>query len=918
VIDKSLAHYRITAKIGEGGMGEVYRARDTKLDRDVAIKLLPPKFAEDPERLGRFKREARVLASLNHPNVAAIHGFEEIDGHRFLVLECVEGDELGSRLSRGALRVPEAIGLARQIAEGLEAAHEKGIVHRDLKPANIKLTPEGTIKVLDFGLAYCEVRPEVEDLQNSPTMTVNQTMAGTLMGTAPYMSPEQLRSQPVDARTDIWAFGCVLYQMLTGVAPFPGSTMTETIAAILEREPDWSALPENVPARLSTLLRRCLTKEPRQRFHSIADVRIQLQDLLDEPAESPPETHAARWPRTALIAAAAFALGALALFFVTQRATVATTDRLAPARLMIPVPGETPVLPLPATTSVAVSPDGQYVVFVGRAMGGRARPGIEYTTQDTQLYMRPINGFEITPIEGTEGGSAPFISPDSQWIGFLDDDGMVKKVSRGGGAPVEICSGVSRVFRGADWAADGKIYFAEAASGMHVILNNGETELIAAPDGASGEKTYRFPHVLPGASEILFTLASTEILSYDDASVALLSLDSGEIRVLFEGGTNARYVPTGHIVFGRGGKLLAVPFDLPSLRVTGPPVEVLDGVVTSDGYGSVQFAFSDDGTLVYISGGPEQYAFELLLLDRDGQVTPLPQPSRPYGAARVSPEGDRLVVGVLGANASIWTYNFERETMTRLVSKWDNYSPVWRSAGNEVAFSSNRDDEIGAIWLMSADGSGEPRKLQGSELVENPTSWSPDDKWIACSQAAPSGGTDIWLVAGDNSGEASAVVATPAQEFSAVFSPDGNFIAYNSNESGQTEVYVETFPVTGRRWKLSEDGGDSPRWSPDGSSIYYLSHLKLMVVDLEIAPRFRPSKARELFQIDVADVQDFDVFPDDERFVLIGRRISQVQDQPPVVRAAGGARRIFPSMQPDLHVITNWFGELEAAVTTEP
>jgi len=911
LIGKSLAHYRITAKIGEGGMGEVYLARDTKLDREVAIKLLPPKFAEDPERLSRFEREARVLASLNHPNVAAIYGLEEIDGHRFLVLEYVEGEELGDRIARGRLPVTEIVTLARQIAEGLESAHDQGIVHRDLKPANVKLTPSGTIKVLDFGLAYvCEDRFEPEDLQNSPTMTMAQTMQGALLGTAPYMSPEQLRCQPADARTDVWAFGCVLYQMLTGSAPFKGGTATEVIAAILEREPDWSAVPESVPRRLRTLLRRCLTKDPQQRLHAIADVRIELQDVLEEPPEAPAKPSARRaWsPLMAAVAVAAFVLGALALKVMTGPPAATPSGRQGPARLMVTVPTETPVMPLPSTSSVAISPDGEYLVFAARSPGGRQRPGIEYTTQDTQLYMRPINGFDITPIDGTNGGSSPFISPDSQWIGFLDDDGMIKKVARGGGAPVEICHQSTNLFRGASWSPDGKVYFAESSSGIHVVPDGGgDPETVAVPRHELGEKTYRFPHLLPGARALLFTLASTEILSYDDASVALISLDTGEIRVLVEGGTNPRYVPTGHIVFGRAGRLLAVPFDLSSLQVTGPPAEVLDGVVTSDGYGSAQFSVSTDGTLVYVSGGPEQYAFEMFVLHLDGRVEPIPQPPRPYGAARVSPDGDRLAIAVLGANASLWLYEFERGTMTRLVGGWDNYSPAWRPTGDAIAFTSNRGGSEG-VWLMSTDGSGEPTLL-GSQSVENTTSWSPDGKWIAGSLQE---GTDVWLLAGDGSGETVSAISTPAQEFNAIFSPDGRFIAYNSNESGRTEVYVESFPITGRRWKLSEDGGDNPRWSPDGSRIYYLSHTKLMAVDIETGSGFKPSKARELLEVAVADVQDFDVFPDGERFILIGRRMTQVQDQAPIVRIAGGGyRRIFPSMQPHLHVVTNWFSELE-------
>jgi len=671
MIGKNLAHYEIFAKIGQGGMGEVYRAHDNKLGREVALKLLPPDFAADPDRLHRFEREAQFLASLSHPHIATIHGFEQDDGHHFLVLELVEGEDLAERLRRGRIPVRDALPIARQIAEGMETAHEKGIIHRDLKPANIKQAPDGNIKILDFGLACAdEASALTENVEHSPTITIDYTRDGTLLGTAPYMSPEQLKGKPADARTDIWAFGCVLYEMLTGISPFLAESSPEIMVRTLEYEPDYEKLPKDLPPSVARLVRRCLAKDPRHRLHSMADVRIVLQEAVEAAPETvtfePP--HKSSRKRLLALVVAAFALGALAVGLIPHGSDqVEIVDR-KPVRLMIPVRDETAVVPLPECSSVVISPDGQLVVFTASNLGKIQQAG-RADFANTGLYRRPIDSFEATFIEGTIGGSSPFFSPDGKWLGFYQiDDGMLKKVSRDGGIPEDICFLKEMTFRGACWTEEGIIYFSGGEGISYVDENGGERHDAKLPDRANGEKTLRFPDLLPGTRQMLFLRATSEILSYDEGEIALLDLESGSIRVLTRGGLDPRYVPSGHIIFGRAGKVFAMPFDLDRLEVTGSPVMVLDGVVTSDGYGSMHLDFSRDGTLVYVAGGPEQFATEMMILSRDGTVEPLPQPARPYGNIELSPGADRVVVSVLGANASVWIYDLGRGTMSKLVS----------------------------------------------------------------------------------------------------------------------------------------------------------------------------------------------------------------------------------------------------------
>jgi serine/threonine-protein kinase len=548
-----LGAYEILAPIGAGGMGEVYQARDTKLGREVAIKVLPEAFSEDKERLARFEREARLLASLNHPNIATLHGLEESADTHYLVMELVPGETLGERIQRGLIPIDEALPLFTQIAEGLEAAHEKGVIHRDLKPGNIKVTPEGKVKVLDFGLAKAFAEEgAATDLSQSPTMTREATQAGVIMGTAAYMSPEQARGKTVDKRADIWAFGCCLYEALTGRKAFGGETVTDVFAAIVRAEPRWDALPPPTPQSIRRLLPRCLEKDPNRRLHDIADARIELETAPAEP--SPGVEGATPKKRLISLALAGLAVGAVIASFVVWNLRPSSPRPMGRLALTVPA-GQRPIGHL--WSSLAISPDGTHVVY-------KAREG-----DKEQLYLRPMDRLEAEPIPGTEGAVSPFFSPDGLWIGFFAD-GQLKKVSIRGGAPQILCEVAVTDTSVPRWGSNGRIFIGTDAEITQVSSNGGTPELVTAADSEKGEADLLLSDVLPGGKAILFSVWVGG-QSWDELSIVVYSLETGERSVLIEGGTNARYVPTGHLVYVRSATLMAVPFDLARLEVTGPP-----------------------------------------------------------------------------------------------------------------------------------------------------------------------------------------------------------------------------------------------------------------------------------------------------------------------------------------------------------
>jgi serine/threonine protein kinase len=849
-----LSSYEILESIGAGGMGEVYKARDNKLCREVAIKVLPEAFAENKKRLERFEREARLLASLNHPNIAAIHDLQESDGVHFLVLELVPGETLAEHIKRGPIPVDEVLPLFKQIAEGLEAAHEKGVIHRDLKPANVKVTPKGKVKVLDFGLAKA-MADEVSslDASQSPTLT-KDTALGAILGTAAYMSPEQARGKPVDKRADIWAFGCCLYETLTGTVAFLRATVSDTIACILDREPDWERLPEKTPPAIRILLHRCLQKDPAQRIHDIADARIEIEDTRAGPPETAEvETKKSRLSPWAM--AAAMIVGALTGGLIIW--SLQSQPMQDVVHLSVNVPSKAHRSRWFTTSPFAFSPDGSRFVYVAGQSNNR------------QLFQFMLKQPKPKAIPGTQGDQVygPFFSPDGEWIGFFADGVLKKVMLEGDGAPVSLCEAPGMDL-GGTWGQEDTLFFSNASGIWQIKASGGKAELVTEVDSAN---RYREPEILPNGKAMLVTIDTN-----GTCSVAVLSLETGELKNLIEGGSTARYASTGHLIYLRNGSILAVPFDVRTLRITGTPVPVLDDVDTQWSYGAA-FALSPAGSLVY---SPRQLR-SLALVHRNGLVESLPQAKHAYDwiDLRVSPDGQHLATTI---NGDIWIYDISRDVLTRLtLHPAPDGNPVWSPDGRKIAFQSTRSGTVGLYW-KSADGAGEANEILLAEDIVMLTSWSPDEKLLAFSKSAPSGETDIWLVhVGEK--EPRPLFELPFKQTFARFSPDGRWMTYVSGESGEDEVYIQAYPVGGEKRQISKTGGDFPVWGPVGKELFYKEGTKLMAVSIQTEPELVIGKSRQLFD---GYEGVFDVLPGGQQLVMFG------------------------GDEPQINVVLNWHQEL--------
>ena len=853
---RKLAHYEILEPIGKGGMGEVYRARDGKLGRDVAIKVLPVEFSRDAERLARFKREAKVLASLNHPNIAAIFGLEQSESIHYLVLELVPGETLAERVARGPIPVDEAVEIATKIAEGLEEAHERGIVHRDLKPANVMLTPDGKVKILDFGLAKAFVEEGADaDSSMSPTLTRDATRVGVILGTAAYMSPEQAKGKQLDRRTDIFAFGAVLYEMLTGKKAFRGDNVSEVLASVIKDEPDWDALPSDALLSIERVVRRCLNKTVARRFQHIGDAGFDLEEPVSMTA--PVNVAVKRYSRLLLVAtliATGVAVWALLRSETpvpkpVSRWTVLLPPGGAISHQDVAGPGTSP--------SVAISPDGRHLAYLV-ARGSTSH-----------LYLRAADALQGEPVDSGERATTPFFSPDSQTLGFATVNGTLMKVSVRGGAPVAI-SEVGLWVRGASWGPDGNIFFNPGTAGglYRVSADGGEQEVLASPRRDQGEKAYRFAEVLPGGQAVVFTLFSDDIESFDDASIAVLSLETGEVRTLVEGGSSPRYSVTGHLVYARAGDLFAVPFDARALEVTGAPVRVLEGVAGYPAMGSAEFSLSLDGSLFYAPGEPIGIDQRVVWVDRTGTATTLVQETRAFYQPRVSPDGRSLAVVINDANMGLWVYDIARGSLTRIVSGSNNWNPVWAPDGEHVTFSSDRGGTM-SLFSTASDGSGQPKHLNGGAPEQNPESWTPDGQTLVFKELSPETGYDIWLLSA--AGDTTPFLQTSANEKGAEISPNGRWMAYQSDESGRMEIYVCPFPQAEPKRQVSIEGGTEPLWKPDGRELFYRDGYKIMSVETETEGTLALAQPQLLFESDsyMTHESTYAVSADGERFVMI-------------------------------------------------
>ncbi len=843
-----LGPYQVVSFLGAGGMGEVYRATDTRLGRDVAIKVLPADVAADRDRVARFRREAQLVASLNHPNVAAIYGIEEVDGAVALALELVDGEDLASRLSSGPIPVDEAIGIARQIAEGLEAAHERGIVHRDLKPGNVIVTKDGVVKILDFGLAKAwsgdgnDASSGGGTLSQSPTMSRHMTEAGMILGTAAYMSPEQARGKPVDKRSDIWSYGVVVYEMLTGRRLFDGETVTDVLAAVLTREANLTALPPETPGSVRRLVARCLDRDPKKRLRDIGEARFILADPgATEVRESPTAAPAAMSPRRraaiGAIAAAALAAGILAGWLLRRSPPPALG---AGARWSLSIPDGFTLL-AESAPQLAISDDGRLQAAI-----------VVDSTRTSHLLVRSVDEIEPRVLADTDGANSPFFSPDGKWIGFFRNQSIFK-IPAAGGPPIDLAATATvTAARGATWSRDGYIYFApNVATGLsRVFQNGGPVTAVTRLDAARDERTHRWPQALPDGSAVLFTCdtaASTEY--YDDARIEAVRPATGERKVLVEGSSQARYGSDDRLIFARGGSLYSIAFDPRTLTTRGTPEVVVQGVATDVSSGAVQFAVSPSGAAIWAPGGAiAQY--RLFWVDPKGTETPVPVLSDPYNESSLSPDGKRVALtGGKGGVADLWVADLERGTQTRLTVGNVIANPFWSPDGTHVAYLvrvHGREDRQWQIAWKSADGSREAETLLESANPLSPSSFTPDGREILYSMLKDSGGeqarSDIYrlpvtgdrkpvLLLGDRFGKRDAVV-----------SPDGRWLAYISNEGGEANVFVRPFPSGEGRWQISGGLAFEPRWSPDQKNLFFRSGSAIFRVPVETRGTFSAGK----------------------------------------------------------------------------
>ncbi len=883
--------YTVVSLLGSGGMGDVYRARDAKLNRDVALKTLPARVANDPSRLARFKREAQLLASLNHQNIAAIYGFEDSCETHALVLELVEGPTLADILAQGR-PVAQALRIARQIADALEAAHERGVIHRDLKPANIKLRPDDTVKVLDFGLAKA-LDPKSDsgqpsDVTSSPTITsAAMTGAGVILGTAAYMSPEQARGATVDARTDIWAFGCVLFELLVGQRAFPGDTVPDAMASILSREPSWDQLPPGTPPPIRRLLRRCLAKDARQRLRDIADARFEIDEALNEPDSLkavPTESKTTGvtpggtgFSLSVMAAAAALAAVAGAGIAWSLNRPIAVPERRDGVTRVSITPNE--LLADDAESPVTISPDGRQIAYlVGR--GGARR-----------LFLRGLDQYDSRPVPGTEGADFPVFSPDGRWLAFVAA-GKLKKVDLNGGAPFVLTDVTES--GGVSWRQPDTIFFSAGRSrGIRSISASGGTPVQVSTLEAT-ETYHRYPDTLADGSVLLFT----DIAGNGGLQVFAQSLKDGK-RQRIALGSNGRFLGNGLIAYGSGPTLNVVPFDVARLDVTGPPVPILDGVALSP-FGAPQVSFADNGTPVYVASSG-QLEDALVWVDSTGMESSASGPTEPVHFPRLSSNGQRVsaIAGYLATNAGdVQIYDLIRQTWNRFTADGNITFAIWPRTAAGLTVGSTSDGRY-RLEARALDGRVLETMLKDSPATY-PLSWSPDDRHLAIVMIGATTGQDVMVIDRNAPNQPKEFVVTQFREGAPAFSPDGRWIAYVADKSGRNEVYMRPFPGPGEELTLSTDGGNEPVWARNVPMLFYRQGDAMMAVDLTTTPPVSVGRPRKLFEgrhhRSAGFWPNYDVTPDGKRFLM--------------VKGAGQPAPLH------LNLVINWMDELKQRVAS--
>ena len=919
MIGSRLGPYEITAKLGEGGMGEVYRAADTRLRRDVAIKVLPAAFTEDKERLARFEREAQLLAQLQHPNIASVYGLEESGGIRALVMELVEGPTLADRLQSGPLAMPEIVAIARQIADALEEAHEKGIVHRDLKPQNVKAPVDGKVKVLDFGLAKAmDANPgsagSAAQLAQSPTLTFGATQLGVILGTAAYMSPEQAKGSAVDKRADIWAFGVVLWEMLAGKRLFEGDTVPETLGAVFRQEIDFSRLPAETPPALRHLVERCLERDPKLRLRDIGEARVALQPAsVAQRAGDRPAKSGASGARS-LMRALPWALAALLAAGLAWIALRGGGSAVGPA-------GRSPVLALhlPAGLSIAldnrgiygqtavlaIAPDGSRIAFAGMRADAEF---LEGAIGKGPIYIREIDSEEFRPLEGTAGASSPFFSPDGHWIGYFSP-GKLRKIAVSGGRPIDLAE--TNLDRGGVWCPDGSIVFApNATSGLLRLPPGGGPPVpLTKLEVAQGERTHRWPAVLPGGREVAFTVGRTDRPGdYEDSSIDAVDLATGKRRPLLRGASMVRFTSDGLALLGRSGQVLALPLGSAHGQSIEDAREVLHDVAGVPASGIVHFDVAADGTLVYAERSAHSDELELTWFSGNGEARSAGAEKGEYRMLRFSPDGRRLALAVGpggGRGGDIWMYDPARGAMSKLTFDGHSWAPIWTRDGASVTYAVSLPSGTDVIRQRPADGSRDAVTIAGFDdgKARGPVAWMADGSLLYWEDDGAGGaGNILYLPRGSR--DPRPFAATPAIEIQPSASPDGRYVAYVYDETGEPDVYVQPFPPTGAKWQVAA-GASVPRWSADGRELYFVQARRMMAVSVTTTGAFAIGGPRKLFEFPSGVVltsdtsTDYDVAPDGR---FLAARDSSTEPM-------GG----------HLVVVLNWFAKLKrTAATPQP